>query len=296
MEQHFRLEDIKISELRKLTNVLWSPSQQKSIEICYFIAGEGVPTLFVHGLGGCKEIWQPQYTNSQLLKHLTFIVPDLPGFGESEKPKDTEYNIQLGVETLLELIQAFGRVNAIGVSLGARLCFELARLHPELVRKLVLIACPGLGPEINQRLKKLSGFFSLPGSGMLKPSKKRIEQLLQGSFWDPQAIPSGLAEKLLEYSSTPALRNALRHGISFWRGQRKDIAIAEKDLLEVPKLVPTLMMWGNNDKIIPVHHLRKAQEMSERKIQTYSFDRCGHWPQIEKSEQFNKKVLEFLKN
>jgi 4,5:9,10-diseco-3-hydroxy-5,9,17-trioxoandrosta-1(10),2-diene-4-oate hydrolase len=118
---------------------------------------------------------------------------------------------------------------------------------------------------------------------------------LRSIVYDPQVLKDELVDQMAELARLSGAKEMLlsvaRTGINL-RGQ--NMKLLEPLLRRVPEIeAPTLIIWGAQDLIIPVAHAQIAHQMI-RNSRLHIFDRCGHVPQIEKPEEFNRLVLEFL--
>ena len=118
---------------------------------------------------------------------------------------------------------------------------------------------------------------------------------LRSIVYDPQVLKDELVDQTAELARLPGAKEVLlsvaRTGINL-RGQ--NMKLLEPLLRRVPEIeAPTLIIWGAQDPIIPVAHAQIAHQMI-RNSRLHILDRCGHLPQIEKPEEFNRLVLEFL--
>ena len=138
----------------------------------------------------------------------------------------------------------------------------------------------------------------------IRPTEKSVEKFLKILFHDPEKIPKNLAEKILKQRLEWGFEEwrkwylkTLHQGVG-WKGQK--INFLEK----IPELkIPTLVIGGKNDRIIPSTQMQNVLNMSYKAwlldpsktlVRYFPFENCGHWPQMEKSEEFNQIVSQFL--
>src|SRR5262249_10550319 len=114
----------------------------------YFEAGSGPPLVLVHGLASsAARDWGRLL--GPLARRYHVLAPDLPGFGDSDRPKDADYSIPMQAEAVRAFMKAagVGRARVAGISMGGWIVCRLAGRYPEMVERLVVIAAPGMRPE-----------------------------------------------------------------------------------------------------------------------------------------------------
>ena len=172
---------------------------------------------------------------------------------------------------------------------GERLLTSLE--HPEMVSKPVLCGSGALGREIAMVIRLAS--LPIVGEFMLNGPFDSVGTMARKSFYDKDLATDELIEELRRTNSLPGAREAtltiVRKYINLW-GVRRRYVLTEQ-LRELG--IPTMLFWGEDDKIIPVKHARRAARMIPRS-ELHVFANCGHWPQMEQAEEFNRLALEFL--
>lgn len=241
----------------------------------FFDRGEGgVPLVLIHGFGGDLNNWL--FNHDALSAERRVIALDLPGHGESGKSLQRGDLDELS-QTVLGLLDHLDIETAhlAGHSLGGAVALNTARLAPQRVKSLSLIASAGLGPQINGDY--LQGFVDAANRNALKP------QLVQ-LFSDPALVNRQMLEDMLKYKRLEGVDAALRLLSSqlFTNGQQ------QTDLRAVVTRQPSLVIWGANDAIIPVAH---AQGLD---AQVEVLAGQGHMVQMEAAEQVNRLILGFL--
>ena len=185
------------------------------------------------------------------------------------------------------------RATLVGESMGGAVSLQFALKYPDQVEKLVLEASGGLGKEVSITLR----IMSLPvlGEYFVRPSRKGSEDYLKMLFYDQDLITAEMIEEdyqmSLQSGAQRCLLSALRSMVSI-RGAKQD---AYKPILEhLEKIeVPIMILWGEQDPILPVAHAHAAAErLPDARL--HIFDRCGHMPNIERAEEFNQLVTAFL--
>ncbi|MEZ5347767.1 MAG: alpha/beta fold hydrolase [Microthrixaceae bacterium] len=133
-------------------------------EISYRTGGSGPLVLLVHGMAGSSSTWVPVLED--LGRRVTFLAPDLPGHGRSDKPRG-DYSLGAQAAFLRDLLDALGHESAtvVGTSLGGGIAMQFAYQHPERTERLVLVGSGGLGEEVATVLRMLA----LPGVDLVLP-------------------------------------------------------------------------------------------------------------------------------
>jgi pimeloyl-ACP methyl ester carboxylesterase len=247
--------------------------------IHYFDMGSGPVVVLLHGLGSRKEDWLSVL--EPMAQKYRLLVPDQIGFGKSDKPL-LDYSIQTYVDFLNEFLRQLKveKASLVGESLGgwiaALYVSEIsggAHLIP--VEKLVLVDAAGLKQEApipNLNPSSLQGMRTMMEAVFYDTSWMN-DDALRKIFTDKLAAKDGYTVRSLLASAALG-------------SERLD------DRLGSIK-VPTLVVWGKQDKLLPIASGEKyAAEIAGAKL--VSFDKCGHVPAIEKTEEFLAAVTGFL--
>ncbi len=273
-----------------------------NVMVRYVTAGEGPAVLMVHGLGASLSIWEKNI--APLAQGHTVYAIDLPGSGKSDKPKVLEYHSPAGAQFLIRLMDTLGinRATLMGNSGGGLVTTICALTYPERIDKLVLVDSAGLGRQMAWFLR----LASLPFLGELLhlPNVRNPDNLIKSIFYEPQLVSAAALEDIMEARNTPLGKRVtlaeLRSGVSLG-GLRKDMMMLHK-LKDYAK--PLLIIWGEEDRLIPVSHAYHARRVlvrdSDQQDTTAPYrvihviPHCGHWPQMERPDEFNPLVLSFL--
>ena len=247
--------------------------------IRYLKIGEGgCPALLLHGFTGNLDNWL--FNHHALAEQRAAYVLDLPGHGQSSKDVgdgslEGLRNVVLAWADAMSLTE----FHVIGHSLGGALALSLALSAPSRVRSCTLIASAGLGREINADY--LYGVVQAA-------RRKELKSHLQDLFADPNRVTRQMTDDLLRYKRLdgvqPALSLLLEHFLS---GQEQ--ANVWRDKLAGLEL-PTLVMWGEQDSIIPATHSLDLPDHFE--VARYA--NCGHMVQMEMASAVNQRITEFL--
>lgn len=250
--------------------------------------------LLVHGMAGSSATWRE--VGPHLARDFTVIAPDLLGHGASDKPRH-DYSLGAFASGLRDLLVALRieRATIIGQSLGGGIAMQFAYQHPERCERLVLVNSGGLGPDVSWILRALT----LPGveyvMPVLFPSFVRdagdaVRRRL-GAFG---VRAPHVEEEWRGYASLtdPETRQAfvktLRAVIDLG-GQ----SVSAHDRLYLAELLPTLIVWGEKDHIIPVEHAHTAHEAMPGS-ELVVFEHSGHFPHVEEPQRFVDVLTSFL--
>ena len=255
-------------------------------ELHYLQSGSGLPVVFLHGSGPGASAYSNFKQNFPALVAAGYraVLPDLIGFGHSDKPAGIDYTLDLFSSTLVELLDALdlGDCVLVGNSLGGAVALRIAIDHPGRVRKLVLMAPGGIEsretyfnmPGIQ---KMVSGFV---GEGFDRAGLRRILELL---VFDPRHVTDELVEERFSVLKT----------------QPKDVLARMKIPDLTPELAkvrcPVLGFWGIDDQFVPYSGYEKILRAcaNSRFVMLAS---CGHWAMVEHAAEFNRYVLDFLRS
>jgi len=258
----------------------------------WFLGDEGTTVILLHGIGASVESWITNI-NSLAQNHRVYAI-DLVGFGYSDKPSvptTFSYGAQF-VKDFMET-QHIGRATLVGNSLGGGVTLQFAIQFADRVEKLVLVASGGLGKEVNLLLRMAS--LPLIGELLTRPSRKGTSRLLRQCIYDPALVADDLVELFYRLAALPGAQESflstLRAAFNFW-GMRADLIRSTVDNLATIA-APTLIVWGQQDRILPVAHAYVAEKRIPN-ARLHIFDACGHLPQLERPNEFNAVVLEFL--
>lgn len=273
------------------------PKQHVTIHghrVGYRMGGEGPAILLIHGMAGSSSTWKE--IMPVLAREHTVIAPDLLGHGESAKPMG-DYSLGAFASGLRDLMGVLGVPGAtiVGQSLGGGVAMQLAYQHPELAQRLVLVCSGGLGREVSWMLRLLT----LPGAELIMPvlfppllAQKGTE--VSKAIGDRGIKAPHLAEMWRAYAS---LAGAENRG-AFLRTLRSVVdpggqTVSAMDRIYLAQGLPTLIVWGADDPIIPLAHGLAAHE-SIVGSRLEVLEGCGHFPHVEAPERFLEVLRDFL--
>jgi pimeloyl-ACP methyl ester carboxylesterase len=266
-------------------------------DVGYRMAGAGPVILLIHGMAGSSRTWLA--VMEFLARDYTVIAPDLLGHGESAKPMG-DYSLGAYASGLRDLlVGSLGIESAtlVGQSLGGGVAMQLAYQHPELCERLVLVASGGLGREVNWVLRALA----FPGAEYVIPplfprAVRRAGDKLVRFFGARGVRAPHLAEMWQAYASlteTPNRRAFIRtvRAVIDPGGQ----TVSARDRLYLTAAVPTLIVWGDQDDIIPVAHARATHELvPESRLEI--FEGAGHFLHVEQPLRFAETLRDFVES
>jgi pimeloyl-ACP methyl ester carboxylesterase len=255
----------------------------RGARIRFVEAGSGPPLVLVHDYLASRVAWDDVLP--RLAGQFHVIVPDLPGFGESEKPPPGRYRYDFEAfsESLVDLLAAIGvgRVSVCGHAMGGAVALTIAAAHAHLVDRLVLVN-PLVYPPRPDALSRLAG---VPLLGPLV-----FKQLYGRALFRTRFSSSAAArrEQLFEIFDVPAAREAAYATMCAMLDTRPLTA-------SIPRVsAPTLVAWGRSNRSSPVEQGRRlARELRGARFEVFD---CGPSPAEEVPEAFASAVSAFLAN
>jgi pimeloyl-ACP methyl ester carboxylesterase len=265
-------------------------------DVAYRVAGSGPPLLLVHGMAGSASTWR--YVMPELARDHTVIAPDLPGHGRSAKGRG-DYSLGSLASNLRDLLVTLGheRVTIVGQSLGGGVAMQFAYQYPERCDRLVLVSSGGLGQEVHLLLRALSFpgaeyLLALGCATPLRDAGNKVADLLGrvGLHVRPHAEEMWRAyTSLADGDTRQAFVRTLRSVVDM-SGQ----SVSATDRLYLTSLMPTLIVWGDEDHIIPVAHAHAAHEaMPGSRLEV--FPGAGHFPHCEQPDRFVEVLRAFVR-
>ncbi len=256
-------------------------------------AGEGPPLVLLHGDGDTPASWQ--WVFPALARHHRVLAPSLPGHADTDQQQAdfTIANMTQFMSSWLDALE-LDACMVVGNSLGGLLAIRLALDQPKRFSALVLVDSSGLGREIHPML----ALMSMPWMGELGialarlpmgPGQRAMARLTQMFARFDRAPAAWLAEQR-RVAAVPGFLEAslaaTRAGVRPW-GQTEVV------LEELHRLaMPTLVIWGANDVVVPAVHGRRAISRLP-KAELALIPQCGHLPQVERPSEFLSAVLPF---
>jgi pimeloyl-ACP methyl ester carboxylesterase len=261
----------------------------------YWSAGEkGSTVILLHGVGCSVEYWEGNIA-ALAREHRVFAV-DIVGFGRTDKP-EVVYTFQLGADFVLDFMNAMGidRASLVGNSMGGAISMTVAAQAPERVKKVVLVGPVGLGRGLSPVMRLMT--LPMIGEVLTKPGRQGVVQQMQLCLYDPSQASDDFIDRVAAIGILPgnqrSFLSALRSGVNII-GVKKGVLADFSARLKKIK-TPILVIWGRQDAVLPVSEGEAAVE-SMANVRFHVMDRAGHLPQIDKPEEFNATVLDFLRD
>lgn len=233
------------------------------------------PIVFIHGFGANSGAWNN--VRAYLDPTIASFAPDLPGHGRTAAAGSPSLNAL--VDATLAYLEDTGltECHIVGHSLGGAVAAAIAANSAIRARSLTLIAPAGLGPDIDGEF--LEGFLTARSAASLLPW---LEQLVA----DPALLPQGYAEAIL--------RERLRRGVD--APQRELAARLFPDATQTIQIgnaiaslhIPTRVIWGKADRIIPVSHSRGLPGF----VALHVLADIGHMPHVEAPELISRLIVQ----
>ena len=262
--------------------------------VAYQDVGDGEPVLLIHGMAGSSGTRRA--ITPLLSRNYRVITPDLPGHGASAKPRG-DYSLGAFAAWLRDLLDELqiDKVTVIGQSLGGGVAMQFTYQHPDHCKRLVLISSGGLGPDVNWILR----LASAPGAESVLPviapqwvlgAGNKIRSWLGSlgvhspridEMWDAY---SSLSDREAREAFLRTLRSVVDH-----RGQ----AVSALNRLYLTSALPTQLIWGADDTIIPVAHAHAAHDaIPGSRLDV--LDGIGHFPHAEAPAQVAAIIDNFI--
>ena len=241
---------------------------------------EEASVILLHGFGGDLNNWL--FNHSVLSENHSVYAFDLLGHGGSSKEVG-DGSIFTLTNSILQAVSRIGIENSnwVGHSLGGAIAMNAAKISPETVKSLTLIASAGLGAEINSAY--LKGFSESQSRRELKP---HVELL----FNDPSLVTRQLLEDLLKFKRIDGVQESLLKIRNDFI--QDDLQVNQwRDVLENESL-KTLAIWGDNDQILPSNHISELPTH----VQVQILEGYGHMVQMEAAMEVNRLILQFWEN
>jgi pimeloyl-ACP methyl ester carboxylesterase len=265
-------------------------------EVAYRLEGSGPLIVLVHGMAGSGATWDRVYP--MLSERFTVLALDLPGHGASAKPADGDYSLGSFASVVRDLMMALGleRGTIVGQSLGGGVAMQFAYQFPSRCERLVLVGSGGLGRDVSALLRALA----FPGVEFLYPVifASVFRDAARGVLGGLRRVglrPSPYVEQiwqsyesLTEPETRAAFARTLRSVVDAG-GQR----VSAHDRLPLAREIPTLIVWGADDAIIPsAHAADAAATLPDSRIEI--FEHVGHFPHCEDPDRFVRVLTDFI--
>ena len=253
----------------------------------YHDIGDGYPVVLLHGSGPGVTAWANWNKLFPIIKeHYRIIAPDMAGFGFTERIPGTVYNMNVWLRQVIDLFDALSieKANLVGNSFGGAIALSMAIKYPERINKLVLMGSMGVSFPITYGLDKVWGY---------EPSEANMEELLEIFTYDHSFATKELIKTRYESSIYPGFQESFsslfpeprQKGVESMAGNQACIR-------NIPH--ETLIVHGREDRVIPIETSLELLQLIDN-AQLHIFGHCGHWTQIEHTEEFANLIISFFK-
>lgn len=269
------------------------------IQMHYVEAGQGPPVFLLHGFPETSFAWRKQIP--ALSRRFRVIVPDLRGYGYTEKPP-AGYDKRTMARDIFELMRLLGyeKIVLVGHDRGARVATRFAKDYPGALDRLVIldnIPTRIVFNRMDAEIARGHWFFifnnvpDLPEALITGREELWLRFIFAQWCYNPEVFsPSELAEYVRAYSQPGALRGAFND----YRACREDVAQDEADAATLIAC-PTLVVWGENFKLNPpLFDVMEVWRGMAKDVRGISIPQCGHLPHEEQPALVNREILNFL--
>lgn len=246
---------------------------------------DGPAVVFIHGSGpgasGRSNF--RQNVDAFVAAGFRVVLPDLIGYGQSSKPEDIDYTLALFTDTLYEALQASGvqKATLIGNSLGGGIAIQMSLDHPEFIDRLILMA-PGC-------IEEREVYFAMPGIASMVGSfggpdfdEGEQRRLITNLVFDPVHVTDALVAERFAVART----------------QPKDVIVRMRTPNLQPRLgelkMPILVFWGSEERFMPLSGIDYFLKQCDD-VRVVTFNKVGHWVQVERADEFNRYSVTFLR-
>jgi len=279
--------------------------EQSSSAHYYFVSGKGEPLILLHGFPDCAENYfhQLEFFSS---KGFQVFAPFMPGYHPEDAELDTYQSLRISEEIIKFSRSVTDRkINLVGHDWGAAVAYGIAGLEPELVNKLIAVSVPH-GPNLGesfildgdqQRKSWYMFFFQLPMADLAVPTNNFsfIERLW--TDWSPNWPEYKVyCDRTIEILSQ---ENVLSKALAYYRSTfqpslQSDRVNQMQEKIGVNKIrPPTLYLHGENDGCIAAN-LSEGMDANFENLEIKILPDCGHFLHLEKPDEVNKIILDFL--
>lgn len=241
--------------------------------------------MFIHGSGPGASGWSNFKGNYPYLNQHGYrtLVPDMYGYGYSDKPTEGTYFMQDLAKQFLDMIDALGieKISLVGNSMGGAVAIQFALAYPERTEKLILMAPGGL--EKRETYMGMKGIKTMIANMSKRDQtpEERMRDTFSLQLFNPELITDEIIQERVQVAATQPKKLL----------QMLVVKNAEEQLAEIS--VPTLCLWGMNDLFCPPSGAMKVAERV-KDSRTVLVNGCGHWLMVEHEQLFNETSVRFL--
>jgi pimeloyl-ACP methyl ester carboxylesterase len=263
--------------------------------VMYRMAGSGPPVVLIHGMVNSSRHWEA--VARRLASDYTVIAPDLIGHGDSATPRG-DYSLGAHAAAIRDLLAVIGveRATIVGHSLGGGVAMQFFYQFPQRTERLALISSGGLGHDVSPLLRgaALPGVQALLALGAhprvldaLSAAGDRMRARGNSKGVYLKAVVRAL-RPLEEPGARRAFVHTLRSVIDI-HGQR----VSALDRLYLLERFPTLIVWGERDRTIPLDHGRETLEVVPH-ARFETLPKAAHFPHLEDPDGVARLLRDWL--
>ncbi|MCL1815588.1 MAG: alpha/beta fold hydrolase [Treponema sp.] len=252
----------------------------------YHDVGQGFPVTLLHGSGPGVTAWANWNRLFPLIRDdFRVIAPDMSGFGYTERIPGMKNTMPGWVKQTIDLLDALKieKTNLVGNSFGGALALSLAVRYPDRINKLVLMGSMGVSFPITYGLDSVWGY---------EPSIEAMEEMLELFTYDHSFANEALIKTRYEASIQPGFQESFHALFPAPRQQGVELMAADQNYIRSIKH-ETLIIHGREDRVIPVENSFKLLQLIDN-AQLHVFGHCGHWTQIEHTQEFADLIRNFF--
>ena len=250
--------------------------------ICYIDVGDGKPTILLQGGGpGASGLSNYRRNLEGLVAGRRLLVPDLPGYGDSEDKLPPGEMFRVLGEFLVHFMDALGieKADVVGNSMGGMTTMGAVLKAPERINKMVLMGPAGFLPAFSPMPTEGMRRMAVCGAG---PTKENMRAVIEMLVNDPSFITDELLDERVAAATRPGrFKPFARPFGELWR---EDLRSLKHE---------TLLIWGREDRVVPLD-ISPFLLQSLPNAELYVIPNCGHWVQWEKWQDFNRIVSGFF--
>lgn len=250
-------------------------------KIRYLEAGKSDETIvLIHGLGASAERWKDVIPYFSKKYHV--VIPDLIGFGYSDKPI-TDYTVNFFVKFLFDFLDSLGikKCTMIGSSLGGQIATEFIMQYNQILKKMILVSPSGF---MEYSTPALEAYITVSLNPDERNAKKAFE-MMYGPNSGIESVANDFLSRLKIPGAQEAFISTLMH-----------VSRAKIDCKKLSSLsIPTLIIWGTQDVVIPPVNAKSFFSCLTN-CSYVEMAECGHVPYVDQPENFSNIVLEFLRS
>jgi haloacetate dehalogenase len=270
-----------------------------NIKLHYVDAGQGPPVFLLHGFPEFWFAWRKQIP--VLAQHYRVIVPDLRGYGDSEKPP-TGYDKRTMATDIYQLMHHLGyeRIALIGHDRGARVATRFAKDFRSAIDRLAVldnIPTRIIFHTLNAERAKRQWFFlfnqiqDLPEALISGREEIWLRHFFRTWSYNPEMMSD---EEVAVYVTNYSQPGALRGAFDDYRAGPEDVAQDEADADQLIDC-PTLVLWGADSEVVPaLFDVMQIWRGMAHNVRGVTIPECGHLPPEEQPDAVNRELLTFL--